>query len=99
MINQSLLASLGGDLARDVSDGTFPAFEGAAESSFKYFIVATRRTAAIAADPYMRYFSFSAKMRPKTTKNLPEFVTITANLRWFTLNLYPLRRVLTPPTC
>ena len=51
MINQSLLASLGGDLARDVSDGTFPAFEGAAESSFKYFIVATRRTAAIAAAP------------------------------------------------
>ena len=99
MINQSLLASLGGDLARDASDGTFSAFEGDIDCSLKYLIVATRRTAAIAAAPYMRYFSFSARMRPKTTKNLPEFVTITANLRWFTLNLYPLRRVVTPPTC
>lgn len=99
MIHQSLLTSLGGDLDRDASEGTFSALEGTADIYFKYLIVATRRTAAMAADPYMRYFSFSARIRPKTTKNLPELVTRTANLRWFTLNLYPLRRVVTPPTC
>ena len=98
-INQSLLASLGGDRCPSVCfDGELGEL-GATDLMLYMNTVATKRTIAMIEAPMITLVSFWAMMRPKTTRILPMLVTTTANWRCKGLKVMPLKRVVAPMMC